>query len=65
MEALIIKPANKEESDLFQSIAKKMKIKFSVIDDEDKEDYGLTKAMLAVKTSKKVSEDSIIKKLKK
>jgi hypothetical protein len=64
MEALIIKPANKEEATLLKSMVKKMKVKYTVLSDEDKEDYGLLCAMLAVKNSKVVSEASILKKLK-
>jgi hypothetical protein len=65
MEALIIKPANKEEAALLKSMAKKMKVKYTVVSDEDKEDYGLVRAMLAVKESKVVSEESIVKKLRR
>lgn len=64
MEALIIKPANKEEATLLKSIVKKMKVKYTVFNDDDKEDYGMLKAMLAAKNSKVVSEESVIKKLK-
>ena len=46
-------------------MAKKVKIKYSVLDDERREDFALGYAMLAVKNSKVVSEESILKKLKR
>ena len=63
MEALIIKPANAEEAMLLKSMVKKMKVKYTVVDDDDKEDYALVRAMLAVKDSKIVSKEAIMKKL--
>ncbi len=65
MEALIIKPANDEEAALLKSLVKKMKVKYTVISEEEKQDYGLALAMLAAKNSKPVSEASIMKKLNK
>lgn len=65
MEALIIKPANKEEATLLKSMVKKMKVKYTVLNDEDKEDYALAGAILEAKDSKVVSEESIMKKLRK
>ncbi len=64
MEALIIKPANKEEAFLLKSMIKKMNVKFTVLNDDDKEDYAMANAILAAKDSKVVSEASILKKLK-
>lgn len=64
METLIIKPANKEEAKLLKGLIQKMKVKFAVISDEDKEDYALAKAMLVGRDSKEVSEASIMKKLR-
>lgn len=64
MEALIIKPANSEEAMLLKSMIKKMRVKYTVLSDEDKEDYALVQAMLAAKKSKPVSEATIMKKLK-
>ena len=64
MEALIIKPANKEEATLLKSLVKKMKVKYAILSDEDKEDYALARAILAAKNSKTVTEKSIMKKLK-
>ncbi len=64
MEALIIKPANKKEATLLKSMVEKMKVKYTVLSDEDKEDYALARAMIAAKNSKTVSEESIRKKLK-
>ncbi len=40
-----------------------MKVKYTVLNDEDKEDYALARAMLTARNSKKVSEESIITKL--
>ena len=40
MEALIIKPANKEEATLLKSIVTKMKVKYTVLNDEDKEEQN-------------------------
>ena len=65
MEALILEPADKEEADLIMNIAKKMRIKYAFISDEDKEDYGLAQSMLATDDTKRVSEQSIISKLTK
>jgi hypothetical protein len=65
MEALIIKPANKEEATLLKSMVKKMNVRYTVLNDEDKEDYAMARAILAAKNSKVVSEESIMKKLRK
>jgi len=64
METLVIRPANSEEADLLKNLAKRMKLKYSVLDDDDQEDFGLAKAMLAVKGSKVVSKESVMKKLR-
>jgi len=44
---------------------KKTKVKYTLPSDKDKESYGLVWAMLAVKNSKVVSEESILKKLRR
>ncbi len=64
MEALILKPANREEATLLKSMVKKMKVKYTVINDEDKEDYAMARAILAAKNSKQVSKETIMRKLK-
>jgi hypothetical protein len=64
MEALILKPANKEEATLLKNMVRKMKVKYAVINDEDKEDYAMARALLATKNSMPVSKETIMRKLK-
>ena len=64
MEAILIKPANEEEATLLKSMVRKMKVRYTVLSDEDKEDYGMIRAILAAKNSKVVSKETITKKSK-
>ena len=63
MESLLLTPANKEDADLLKKIAKKMRIKFAVINEDDKEDYALARLMHEADKSEKTSEESILLKL--
>jgi hypothetical protein len=65
MDALLLTPKTQEDFDLLQRIAQKMKVKFSVLSEEDKEDYALAKAMLSVEDDGKVPDEEILLKLKK
>ena len=48
---MILKPANKEEATLLKNMVRNMKVKYAVINDEDKEDYAMARAYLRQKTA--------------
>ncbi len=64
MESIILEPTSKEDLDLIQFLAKKMKIKSSVLTIEDREDIGLGIAIMKGRTGMHVTKNAILKKLK-
>ena len=64
MSTLIINIDSSEKS-LLVSLLKKFKATVKEINEDEKEDFALVKAMLKGRKNKYVSEDSILKKLRK
>jgi hypothetical protein len=64
MESILITPSNQDEFSLITHLLERMKIKSKVLSLEEKEDYGLSILMSKADREKKVSRDSIMKKLK-
>jgi hypothetical protein len=65
MESILLQPKSKEDFELIKSLAKKMRIKSSILSIEDKEDIGLGIAILKGRTGKHISKESIMKKLQR
>ena len=63
MEAVIFTPKTKEEVKLLQQLAKQMRIKATVISQEDQEDALLLKAMLQGRTGQKSSREEVFSAL--
>ena len=65
MESILITPSTQEEFSLITHLLVRMKIKSKILSLEEKEDYGLSIMMSQVDREKKVSRDSVMKKLRK
>jgi hypothetical protein len=63
MEAVIFTPKTKEEVKLLQQLAKQMRIKATVISQEDQEDAQLLKAMLQGRTGEQSSREEVFSAL--
>ena len=63
METLLVQPKNAEELALLQTMLEKMSIGNTEISLEDKEDLGLMMLMQKADRSKRVSRDTVMKKL--
>ena len=59
MEAVIFTPKTKEEVQLLQQLAKQMRIKATVVSQEDQEDALLLKAMLLGRTGQRSTRDEV------
>lgn len=64
METLLIKIKSAEDKQLFLSLAKRLKLKTKSITEDEKEDFGLLKAMIEGETGEYVSKDEIMQALK-
>jgi hypothetical protein len=65
METLVINLKSKKDKSLFYALADRLHLKTTLLSDEDKEDYGLLKAMLQGKKSTYVSKETVLKALRK
>lgn len=65
METLIINVKSEKEKSLFFALAEQLHLKAAALSEEDKEDYGLLKAMMKGKKGDYVSKQSIMKALRK
>lgn len=65
METIIINIKTQKDKLLFTSLANRLKLKSKILSDEDKEDFGLLKAMLEAKQEDYVDREAIIKSLRK
>jgi hypothetical protein len=65
MNAILIKPKNETDFELINSILKRLKVKSKIMRDEELEDLGLSILMTGADRTKKVSEESILRKLRK
>ena len=63
MRSLLVSPKNQKELQLIQELLNKMNINNKVLSIEDKEDIGMGILMKDVDRTKKVSRNSIMKKL--
>lgn len=64
MKTIVVELNDKSEFNIFLELIKKFKLKAKILSREDKEDIGLLKLMNEADRNKKVSENTIIKKLK-
>ncbi|MHB8260938.1 MAG: hypothetical protein ACYDCN_10915 [Bacteroidia bacterium] len=65
METLVITLKSEKDKSLFYTLAKRLHLKTALLSDEDKEDYGLLKAMLKGRTGKYVDKETVLKALHK
>lgn len=65
METIIINIKTQKDKLLFTSLANRLKLKSKVLSEEDKEDFGLLKAMMEAKQEDYVDRESIMKSLQK
>ena len=65
MKTLVVTSDNYNELKVLKYLAEKMGMEADVLSEEDKEDIGLLKAMLEGKQEDYVSEDEILKALRK
>ncbi|MGB3778972.1 MAG: hypothetical protein WA960_11490 [Tunicatimonas sp.] len=63
MEAVIFAPKTKKEVKLLQQLAKQMRIKATVVSQEDQEDALLLKAMLQGRTGQQSSREEVFSAL--
>lgn len=64
MKALIVKPKNQSEVKFVSDLLKKLGISSKQMEWEELEDYGMSILMKDVNRSKKISRESVMKKLK-
>lgn len=64
MDSILITPRDTKELRLLQEMLGKMKIHTTRVSQEEKEDLGLSHLMKGVDRTKKVSRNTIMKKLK-
>ena len=65
METLVINLKSENDKSLFSELAKRLHLKTTILSDEDKEDYGLLKAMLKGRTGEYADKETILKALRK
>lgn len=64
MKAMVITPKNPREFKFLSDLLKKLDILSSTITEEEVEDLGLSKLLKKVDKTKKVSKESVLRKLK-
>jgi hypothetical protein len=64
MKALIVKPKNQNDLKFVSDLLKKLGISSKEMEWEELEDYGMSIMMKDVDRSKKISRESVMKKLK-
>ncbi len=65
MEALVINIKSEKDKSLFYALAERLHLKATAFTEEDKEDYGLLKAMLHAKKGDYVNKETVLKALHK
>lgn len=65
METLVINLKSEKDKSLFSELAKRLHLKTVIFSDEDKEDYGLLKAMLKGRTGEYADKATVLKALRK
>ncbi|HYV93197.1 MAG TPA: hypothetical protein VE978_15595 [Chitinophagales bacterium] len=61
MDSILLEPTSKQDFELLISLARKMRIKSSVLSIKDKEDVGLGIAILKGRTGQFVLKETIMK----
>jgi hypothetical protein len=64
MKAMVITPKSQSEFKFLDDLLKKLGILSATMTEEELEDLGLSKMMKSIDKTKKVSKESIMKKLK-
>ncbi len=64
MKAIVIKPRNKDEHKFLSDLLKKLGISSGIISEEEMEDLAFSQMMKDVDRTKKVSRETVLKKLK-
>ncbi len=64
MDSIIITPSNEQDLVLLASIAKKMGFKAKILTEEEKEDLGIAYLVSQADRKKKVSKETVLKKLR-
>jgi hypothetical protein len=65
MESIVINVKTESDKSLFYTLAQRLHLKAKVLTDEDKEDYGLLKAMMEGKTGEYIDTERYLNKLRK
>jgi hypothetical protein len=65
MTSMVITPRNKSEMKLVSDLLKKMQIQTQLVSEEIQEDLGLALMMKEVDRNEKVSEESVMSKLRR
>lgn len=64
MESIVITPNDKHDIEMLKRLAMKMGFQVSVLNDEDKVDAGLLRAMMEARKGKLVSPETVMKNLR-
>jgi hypothetical protein len=64
METMLINIKSEEDKKIFLSLARRLKLKAKFFSPQDKEDYGLLKAMMEGQTGEYVSREEVMDALK-
>ena len=65
MGTLVIKLKSKKDELPFYALAERLHLKATLLSEDDKEEYGLLKAMLQAKKGDYVSKEAVLKALRK
>ncbi len=65
MKALLVKSNSQTEMKFISDLLKKLGVSTRILNAEDIEDYGMSALMKDVDRSKKVSQETVMRKLKK
>ncbi|UOE41148.1 hypothetical protein MTP09_00435 [Chryseobacterium suipulveris] len=60
METIIVQTENKEDLKLLKSLFEKLKLRFKVLTDDEKENLAFTKLMKGIDRTKTVSKEQIL-----
>jgi hypothetical protein len=63
METILITSKNKSDIDLLRKLVEKMGLSFISLNDEEREDIGMLRALLEVDRTQKVPKSTVIKKI--
>jgi 7-cyano-7-deazaguanine synthase in queuosine biosynthesis len=64
MKALLVKSNSQTEIKFISDLLKKLGVSTRILDTEEIEDYGMSALMKGIDRSKKVSRESVMRKLK-